>query len=366
MARQGDAIHLRGKTWWLDFRHRGQRHQVRLGSNINKSVAKELAVTVRAAILKGEAGIQRKRKDITFDKAAELFLKWVKANRRPKTHRSYEENIHQLKKEFGGRKLSYISPFLLEKYKIKRRDEGAPVRANRELACLSSMVNRLIEWNKYEGENPVSKVKKFKESAGRTRTLDHDEEELLLAAASEPCRTIILMGIYTGLRVKSEVLTLTKSDINLRRGYLEVQAAYAKNGEKRTVPLAKKLVEPLKAQMKRSESEWVFVKKDRVTPLRDIETAFNGACRRAKLTDVNPHALRHTFATRLVTGGADLRTVQLLGGWSKLDMVERYTNPTEQHKVDAVERIGRKNFTTLFTTPQTGESSELPQVVENE
>ena len=109
----------------------------------------------------------------------------------------------------------------------------------------------------------------------------------------------------------------------------------------------------------------MFVKEDGVTPLRDCLTAFDAACRRAKLTDVSPHALRHTFATRLVTSGTDLRTVQLLGGWSKLDMVERYANPTEQHKVDAVERIGRNHFTTLFTTPRTSEESDLLQVAES-
>ena len=41
MARRGDGIHQRGRTWWLDFVHRGDRHVVRIGSNINRTVAKE-------------------------------------------------------------------------------------------------------------------------------------------------------------------------------------------------------------------------------------------------------------------------------------------------------------------------------------
>jgi len=44
-------------TWWLDFAHMGQRHQVRLGRNINRTTAAELATVERAKILKGEAGI---------------------------------------------------------------------------------------------------------------------------------------------------------------------------------------------------------------------------------------------------------------------------------------------------------------------
>ena len=55
--------------------------------------------------------------------------------------------------------------------------------------------------------------------------------------------------------------------------------------------------------------------------------------------DVTPHTLRHTFASRLVMGGVDLRTVQELGGWKELDMVVRYAHMSPSHKADAVERI---------------------------
>ena len=53
MARRGDGLYQRGKTWWLDFTHRGERHVVRLGRNISRTVAGELARVQRAAVLKG-------------------------------------------------------------------------------------------------------------------------------------------------------------------------------------------------------------------------------------------------------------------------------------------------------------------------
>ncbi|MDA2924556.1 site-specific integrase [Acidobacteria bacterium AH-259-L09] len=149
----------------------------------------------------------------------------------------------------------------------------------------------------------------------------------------------------------------------LNRGYLTVQAAYAKNKTKEIVPLRPELVQPLKVQMARSKSEWVFVKRDGVTRLKDIRTAFSGACRCAKISDCTPHALRHTFATRLVTEGkVDLITVKALGRWKRLEMVERYANPVEEHKRRAITSI---HFTTLFTTPENPEVTELPQVIEN-
>lgn len=62
------------------------------------------------------------------------------------------------------------------------------------------------------------------------------------------------------------------------------------------------------------------------------------ACRRAKLSGVTPHTLRHTSASRLVMAGVDLRTVQELGGWKELKMVERYSHLSPKHKADAVEK----------------------------
>ena len=102
---------------------------------------------------------------------------------------------------------------MLETYKQKRVKENVKVGVNRELSLLKNLFNRCIEWGKFEGENPVRKVKLVKEIRGRTRFLDFDEEDRLLEAATEPTRTIILVGIYTGLRVNSEALTLKKADI---------------------------------------------------------------------------------------------------------------------------------------------------------
>jgi integrase len=48
---------------------------------------------------------------------------------------------------------------------------------------------------------------------------------------------MILLGLYTGLRVNSETLTLRWADVDLRRSLVTVQAAYAKSGKTRTVPL---------------------------------------------------------------------------------------------------------------------------------
>ena len=87
--------------------------------------------------------------------------------------------------------------------------------------------------------------------------------------------------------------------------------------------------------MVRRKSESIFVQKDQVTPLKPMRTAFETAYRHAKLSDVT-HVLRHTCAAKLVMNGADLRTVQELGGWKSIRIVERYSHLSEKHQADAV------------------------------
>ncbi len=120
------------------------------------------------------------------------------------------------------------------------------------------------------------------------------------------------------------------------RARIRYKAGHAKNGETKTVPISSELLGPLKAQMARSKGEYVFVKRDRVTPLKSIRTAFETVCRNAKLTDVTLHVSRHTFASRLAMNGAPLRTIQELGGWKSIGMVERYSHLSEKHKEEAV------------------------------
>jgi site-specific recombinase XerD len=75
--------------------------------------------------------------------------------------------------------------------------------------------------------------------------------------------------------------------------------------------------------------------------LKSIRTVFECARGRAKLgKDVGLHTCRHTFATRLVEAGVDLRTVQDLGGWASMRMLERYVHPTEERHRGAVNLLG--------------------------
>ena len=363
MARRGEALDLRGKTWYLDCRINGIRHQVRLGKNITRSVARELAQVQRGAILKGEAGIGKKQKSLLFREARKKFdEKWV-SEKRPTTQRGYRQCLERLGQTFDDKLLTAITPFAIEAFKSERakgrtlmeRPEGltdkdwnrrckyalrgAPVRVNRELSVLKVLFNCCRTWGLYEGENPVSKVKFRKEPKVRLRWLEIEEEHRLLAKLPTPSlKALVTVGIHCGLRIHAEALTLTWDSVDLKRSILTVEAAYAKNGRTRSIPLNSTVLRALNALKAPAACEHVFVN-EKGLPYRSVASIFQRACCRANLTGVTPHTLRHTFASRLVMAGVDLRTVQELGGWQTLAMVERYAHLSPAHKAQAVERI---------------------------
>ncbi len=359
MARRGEGIYLRGTTWWMDCFIGGIRHQRSLGKRISRAAALELAQVERADILRGKAGIGTKRKDATFDTARTKFEVWAVAERRAATARRYRQSLKELARAFSGKRLSEITTWALDLYKQKRTTgvqlterpdgisekewarrrakalRGAPIGVNRDLATLKTLFNRCKAWGLYEGENPVCAVRFRKEPKTRLRWLEPEEERRLVAECGDPLKTIVLVGLHTGLRLQAEALTLRWTDVDLKRNTLTVLAAYAKSWNTRTVPLNS----TVRAALARHPhtGEFVFTKADGM-PYRGVR-GFAQACRRAGLSGVTPHTLRHTFASRLVMTGADLRTVQDLGGWKTIGMVERYSHLSPSHKAQAVERI---------------------------
>ena len=201
---------------------------------------------------------------------------------------------------------------------------------------MKALFNRCRDWQLFEGDNPVATVKMLKEPRQRLRFLEPAEEGSLLDVAREPLRSIILVGIHCGLRLRSEALLLRWHDVDLARRTVTVQAAYAKNGQTRSVPLNS----TVRAALERlpRAGDFVFVKPDGI-PYISVRNSFGAAYRLAGLSDVTPHTLRHTFATRLIENGVDLRTVQELGGWSQIKMLERYGHVSPSRKAEAVEGL---------------------------
>jgi integrase len=290
-------------------------------------------------------------------------MTWMHTNTRPRTQRVYQQALDQLSKSFDGKLLSEISPFHVERHKHRRVDEGARVVVNREVSRLRAVFNAAIKWKLFEGVNPAVGIKDVEESEGRLRFLDYEEERKLLGVAAPIVQDIILLGVNTGVRIASEALTLTWADVDLLRHRLTVPAAYAKSGETRTIRLNSRARDVLQRRKVQSRSAYVFSKPNG-EPYRSMDKHLAQAVRLAGLagTGISLHTLRHTFASRLVMSGADLRTVMEVGGWGDLSLVQRYSHLSPGHCEEALERIVEESFhSRIHTSPAAGEVVQLAE-----
>jgi integrase len=349
-------------VWILDCRINGRRHVVRLGKKISRTVAAELASVKRAGILKGEAGIGKKRKDCSFDKAKAAYLTWIETNCRPRTQRVYTQQLNQLARSFSGKLLSQISSFDIERHKHRRVEAGARVVANREVSRLRALFNAAVKWELYEGKNPAVGIRPVEEPEGRLRFLDYAEEASLLKVAPPVVQDVIVIGTNCGIRIASEALTLTWNNVDFLRNQLTVSAAFAKAGETRSVPLNSRAREVLVRLKTLSRSEYVFSKPNGL-PYKSMDKLFTRACEDAGLagTGLSLHSLRHTFASRLVMSGADLRTIQVLGGWRDLSLVQRYGHLSPGHRTQAIERIAGEFHNAIHNNPVSGDVVHLAE-----
>jgi len=103
------------------------------------------------------------------------------------------------------------------------------------------------------------------------------------------------------------------------------------------------LSEELFKLKERAASEYLFYNPETGRPLTTVKRAFKSACRRAGISNLRFHDLRHTFATRLVERGVDLITVKELLGHSSVTITERYTHSFGEQKRKAVELLVEKS-----------------------
>ena len=167
-----------------------------------------------------------------------------------------------------------------------------------------------------------------------------NEEELERDRAVALRNQAVLELLYAcGLRV-SEVEGLTLDRLHLDQGYVSV---VGKGNKERRVPIYHKAVSALRRYLEESRSELAAHSKcatdacflsTRGNPLSTaaIRTIFKQALALAGLDpSLSPHAMRHSFASDLLVGGADLRSVQEMLGHSSLSTTQIYTHLSPEH-----------------------------------
>jgi integrase len=329
------GIRKKGGSWFIDYRVEGRRKREKIGPS--KRLAEQVLAKRQTEIAEGRYLDRKKIPRVRLEEFATEYLEYSAANKRNYGRERY--TMRHLLKAFGDYWLGEISVWHVEQYKAQRRALVAAATVNRELTLLKHMFTKATDWAKAR-TNPVKGVKLLREANTRVRFLTDEEEVRLLRACPPNLRPLVLAALHTGFR-RGELLSLRWCDVDFANGLITVEASYTKNGERRSVPLSRTLrtiLEQLRQQ--RTEGEHIF-RTRRGGRYVSAATTFKKAVERAGLTNFRFHDLRHTFASRLVMGGQDIRTVQELLGHKSITMTLRYSHLSPTHRAKAVAILDR-------------------------
>ena len=235
-----------------------------------------------------------------------------------------------------------VSPLMIERFrKSKLKDGRTKSTCNRYLQLLKRMFNVAIEEG-YAEENPVVKVKLFSEKDNQIeRILTEAEETKLMETCSETLKPILIVALNTGMR-RAEILNLKWNQIDLKARKIKVEKT--KSGKVRFIPMNDALfIELKRLKSWNGQSSFVFFNPETEKPFLDMKAGFKGACKRAGISNLRFHDLRHTFASRLVERGVDIETLKELLGHHSITITQRYIHSSDERKRAAVELLNSKN-----------------------
>jgi site-specific recombinase XerD len=329
--------------WWIQYWDAsGRRRREKAGRRSD-------AVTLLSK--RKTEKLQRKKlpenlraKPVTFAELLDDAIEHSKAENAERSTLELQMKYDTLRPVFGCRPAEEISKQEIVRWLTSTAAdrEWAPATKNRWQAAFSLAFRVGMENEKIE-KNPAARIGRTKEDNGRVRWLSETEEAKLRAAIEQRTPRHVPafdLSVHTGMRA-SEQFSLRWPQVDLVRCILTLPRT--KNGKPRHIPLnavALGALRTLEQQHKKTnpDSPWVFLNEDG-EKLRGHREWFEPALKESGVRDYSWHCNRHTFASRLVMAGVDLRTVGELLGHRTPAMTWRYSHLALAHQQDAVDRL---------------------------
>ena len=227
-----------------------------------------------------------------------------------------------------------------------RRPPAAAATLGRKVACLRSFYRHLRREGTIE-HDPTAELRGPRKSQRLPRVLSREEVARLLREpkGTEPLalrdRALLEVMYACGLRV-SEAIGLDVGDVDLDEGMLR---ARGKGSKERVVPIGRQAVGALRAYLSRGrpillgarvESRLFVNRRGSGLTRQGLYKIIQGHARGAGLQErMSPHTLRHSFATHLLAGGCDLRSLQEMLGHADLATTQIYTQLSADRLKDA-------------------------------
>ena len=289
---------------------------------------------------------------------------YVKPSVKVRTYERYALIIEKhIAKDIGEHEINALSALILQNYITKllqngNHKTGQGLSAN-SVNSIISLIQSSIKTAHLLGltkEYAADKLKrpKLKEKPVECFTLAEQKqiEQAILNGKKDKLYGIILC-LYSGLRI-GELIALQWNDIDLTKGILTISKSChdGKDGliidepktatSRRMIPLPKQLLPILKGIKKKSTSPFVVSASGKPVSVRSYQRSFELLLKKLKIPHKGFHSLRHTFATRALECGMDVKTLsEILGHKNPTVTLNRYAHSLMEHKADMMNRLGK-------------------------
>jgi integrase len=320
-------------VWWIRYRAEGKLKREKVG---RKSDAIDLYHQRKAEV---RAGVKLppnlRSRGVKFEEIAKEAEEWYVSHGK-KDLRTVKLRMKRLVKDFGTQPADKISPAQIDQWLSKQA--WTPATCNRYKALLSKTFKIALAAGKVP-INPARLVEQRTESPGRIRYLLDEEEKRLreVIARRFPIHMPSLtVALKTGMR-KGEQFSLEWPEVSFDRNRIFLDET--KNGSNREIPMSKICREALLLLRKQGDGKGRIFHSKYGEPLNDPRTWFELAIEEAKIPNFTWHDLRHTFCSRLIMAGVDLKTAQTLMGHKTISMTARYAHLSSAHLDTAVDKL---------------------------
>jgi integrase/recombinase XerC len=288
-----------------------------------------------------------------MDRSIRDFARYlqVEENVSPHTYRNYLSDLAAFRaflagdpiKESKAPAIESIDHLIIRGYLASLQKRGAKkATIARKLAVLRSFFQYLVREERVS-LNPAKRVLRPKQEKRLPKFLTVDQAQALMATPSGAGWTVqrdraILETFYsTGIRI-SELVGLNPDDIDFDSGMVKV---FGKGRKERIVPIGQKAIDALRAYLAArpfsTEALFSNTRGGRLT-VRSVDRIVKKYVQRIDQPTMVPHSLRHTFATHLLEGGANLRSVQEMLGHASLSTTQRYTHLQVDHLMQVYDK----------------------------
>ena len=264
--------------------------------------------------------------------------------------------LDRFERVFGRRELSKLTTLEVNDYLTSKGNKSSSVR--REMSTISACFSYV---RKMGVDVPELSLVKPSEGDGRSRWLDGDQRDQLIAAMPDSdSRDVLKFLFYTGARL-GECFALKREDVLKGEVLLRTRKGKAKKLRVRRVPLHPYIKDMVEARAKATNGHvFKYAKRDTRRGSSSYSLSnwqrdgfydyFNFAKQKIGLEDFVPHDCRHTFASHLVQAGASLKAVAELLGHTSLTMVMRYAHLAPSHLDGTVGLLGASKVSDYTNT----------------